>query len=135
MIMRVALLNVLFILLFISCSQGQTKIETKPKIKEPTEKVVKTDAEWREILTAKENAPRRDWLQKNMGYLNSSRARAKVQHWFKLQAREDNVAAGRSLVEKLAKRLALNSLDYKAVSNYFGYQAIEDMYACGFRCW
>jgi GTP pyrophosphokinase len=82
-----------------------------------------------EILTGKENAPRRDWLQKNLGYLKSSRARVKVQHWFRLQARDENVAAGRALLEKVYKRLALTSLDYKAVPTYFGYQAVEDMYA------
>lgn len=82
-----------------------------------------------EILTGKEDAPRRDWLQPNLAYLQSGRARAKVQQWFKLQARDDNVSAGRSLIEKIVKRLALNSLDYKALSKYFGYQALEDMYA------
>jgi GTP pyrophosphokinase len=81
-----------------------------------------------EILTGKEDAPRRDWLQPNLAYLQSGRARAKVQQWFKLQARDDNVSAGRALIEKIFKRLALNSLDYKAVSKYFGYQALEDMY-------
>ena len=82
-----------------------------------------------EILTGKENAPRRDWLQKNLGYLKSSRARVKVQHWFRLQARDENIAAGRALLEKVYKRLALTSLDYKSVPTYFGYQAVEDMYA------
>ncbi len=82
-----------------------------------------------QILTGKENAPRRDWLQPSLGFLKSSRARAKVQHWFKQQAREDNVAAGRALIEKVFKRLALTSLDYKAVAKYFGYQVVEDMYA------
>jgi GTP pyrophosphokinase len=82
-----------------------------------------------EIITGKADAPRRDWLQSNLAYLKSSRARAKIQHWFKQQAREDNVAAGRSLVEKTFKRLALNSLDYKAVANHFGFNAVEDMYA------
>ncbi len=82
-----------------------------------------------EILTSKEDAPRRDWLQPNLAYLQSGRARAKVQQWFKLQARDDNVSAGRALIEKIVKRLALNSLDYKALSKYFGYQALEDMYA------
>lgn len=82
-----------------------------------------------EILTGKENSPRRDWLQPGLAYLKSTRARAKVQHWFKQQAREDNVAAGRGLIEKIFKRLALTSLDYKAVSKYFGYRAVEDMYA------
>jgi GTP pyrophosphokinase len=82
-----------------------------------------------EILVGKENAPRRDWLQPSLGYLKSSRARAKVQQWFKLQAREDNVAAGRALIEKLFKRLALSSLDYKMLARRFGYQAVEDLYA------
>ncbi|MFA7552954.1 MAG: GTP diphosphokinase [Spongiibacteraceae bacterium] len=82
-----------------------------------------------EILTGKENAPRRDWLQYGLGYLKSTRARAKVQHWFKQQAREENVAAGRALIEKVFKRLALNSLDYKQLAKYFGYQAVEDLYA------
>ena len=82
-----------------------------------------------EILTAKENAPRRDWLQSSLGYLKSTRARAKVQYWFKQQAREDNVAAGRALIEKIFKRLALSGLDYKTLSKYFGYRAVDDMYA------
>jgi GTP pyrophosphokinase len=82
-----------------------------------------------DIMTGKENAPRRDWLQPGLGFLKSTRARAKVQHWFKQQDRDENVAAGRALIEKLFKRLALNSLDYKLVSRYFGYQALEDMYA------
>lgn len=82
-----------------------------------------------EILMGKENAPRRDWLQPSLAYLRSSRARAKVQQWFKLQARDDNVAAGRALIEKIFRRLALTSLDYKAIAKRFGYQMVEDLYA------
>ena len=82
-----------------------------------------------EILTGNHSEPRRDWLQPHLGYLKSSRARAKVQAWFRLQAREDNVAAGRALVEKIFKRMALTSLDYKTVAKRFGYQMVEDMYA------
>ena len=86
-------------------------------------------AEQVEVLTGKENAPRRDWLQSHLGYLKSGRAMAKVQQWFRLQNREENISAGRTLIEKICKRLALTSLDYKAVSTYFGYQSVEDMYA------
>lgn len=81
-----------------------------------------------EILTGKEAAPRRDWLQPNLGYLKGSRARGKVQQWFRLQAREDNLAAGRSLLEKEFKRLALSSLDYKAVAHRVRCQTIDEMY-------
>jgi len=82
-----------------------------------------------EILTGKENAPRRDWLQPNLGYLKGSRARAKVQAWFRQQAREDNITAGRALLEKEFKRLALTSLDYKAVAERVRCLSVEDMYA------
>jgi len=82
-----------------------------------------------EILTAKENAPRRDWMQPNLGYIKSPRARAKVQAWFRQQAREDNIAAGRNLIEKEFKRLALTSLDYKSVAERLRYATVEDMYA------
>lgn len=82
-----------------------------------------------EILTGKENAPRRDWLQPNLGYLKSARTRAKVQSWFRQQTREDNIAAGRNLVEKEFKRLALTSLDYKAVAERVRCATVEDMYA------
>jgi GTP pyrophosphokinase len=82
-----------------------------------------------EILTAKENAPRRDWMQPNLGYLKSPRARAKVQSWFRQQAREDNITAGRNLIEKEFKRLALTSLDYKSVAERLRFHSVEDMYA------
>lgn len=82
-----------------------------------------------EILTGKENAPRRDWLQPNLGYIRGARTRAKVQAWFRQQAREDNIAAGRNLLEKEFKRLALTSLDYKAVAERVRCATVEDMYA------
>ncbi len=82
-----------------------------------------------EILTGKEDAPRRDWLQPNLGYLKSARARAKVQAWFRQQKREDNIAAGRALIEREFRRLALTSLDYKAVAERVRCATVEEMYA------
>ncbi len=82
-----------------------------------------------EVLTSKEGRPRRDWLQSGLGYLRTSRARAKVQHWFKAQAREENIAAGRQLLEREFKRLALTSVDYQRVARKVQYPSVEDMYA------
>ncbi len=82
-----------------------------------------------EILTGKENAPRRDWLQSNLGYLKTSRARSKVQHWFRQQAKEDNVLAGRYLLEKEFKRLGLTSIDYKTIASGLNCSTVDDMYA------
>jgi len=82
-----------------------------------------------EILTAREAQPRRDWLQSGLGYLNTTRARAKVQAWFRSQAREDNVDAGRALLEREFRRLALTSVDYKRIAARLKLPTVEDMYA------
>jgi GTP pyrophosphokinase len=82
-----------------------------------------------EILTAKEGTPRRDWLQSNLGFLKTSRARTKVQHWFRQQAKEDNIIAGRALLDKEFKRLALNSIDYKYLADQMRCASVDDMYA------
>ena len=82
-----------------------------------------------QILTGKEASPRRDWLQPDLGFLKTSRARAKVQHWFRAQAREDNIDAGRRLLEREFKRLALTSLDYKRVAHRVQLSSVEDMFA------
>ncbi len=52
--MKIFLLNTLFVFLFVSCSQGQSKIESKPNTKESVDKVIKTEAEWKEQLTDQE---------------------------------------------------------------------------------
>jgi GTP pyrophosphokinase len=82
-----------------------------------------------EILTSKEGVPRRDWLQPGLGYLRTSRARAKVQHWFKAQTRENNIDAGRHLLEREFKRLALTSVDYLRIARKVQQRSVEDMYA------
>ncbi|MBA6412531.1 GTP diphosphokinase [Parahaliea sp. F7430] len=82
-----------------------------------------------EILTSKDGVPKRDWLQPGLGYLRTSRARAKVQHWFRTQAREDNIDAGRHLLERDFKRLALTSIDYKRIAAKVQMTTVEDMYA------
>ncbi|AQA18479.1 GTP diphosphokinase [Halioglobus japonicus] len=82
-----------------------------------------------EILTSNEGQPKRDWLQPGLGYLRTSRARAKVQHWFRSQAREENIAAGRQLLEREFRRLALTSVDYQRITRKVSAKSVEDMFA------
>jgi len=53
-----------------------------------------------EIITGKHPAPSRDWLAPELGYLASSRSRAKVRAWFRQQDAGDNRTAGRSIAER-----------------------------------
>ncbi len=66
-----------------------------------------------EVLTGKLIEPKRDWLSPQRGYLMTHRAREKVRAWFKRVDRAQNLAAGRALLERELKRLALQpeSLD------------------------
>jgi len=82
-----------------------------------------------EVLTSKEGQPKRDWLQPDLGYLRTSRARAKVQHWFRALAREENIDAGRHLLEREFRRLALTSVDYQRIAKKVQLATVEDMYA------
>ena len=59
-----------------------------------------------EIMTAKsERGPSPDWLNANLGYVNSASARQKVRQWFHRQARESNIALGRDKLRKELRRL------------------------------
>jgi GTP pyrophosphokinase len=82
-----------------------------------------------EILTSKDVRPRRDWLQLELGYLNTSRARAKVQHWFRGRTREENVDAGRNLLDKQLKPYELTSLDYQRLARKLQCNSVDDLYA------
>lgn len=82
-----------------------------------------------EIITSKQGNPSRDWLNSNLGYVTTSRARAKIVHWFKLQARDQNVAAGRTLLERELSRLGLPQVDFERLAEKANVKTAEDMFA------
>ena len=61
-----------------------------------------------EIMTTRNGIPSRDWLSSSLGYLNTTRAQAKVRHWFKQQDREKNIVEGRELLEHEFMRLGIS---------------------------
>ncbi|QBH97109.1 GTP diphosphokinase [Limnobaculum zhutongyuii] len=64
-----------------------------------------------EIITQKQPNPSRDWLNPNLGFVNSSRARAKIQAWFKKQDRDKNILAGRQILDDELERLSISFKD------------------------
>ncbi|MGB3612143.1 MAG: GTP diphosphokinase [Cellvibrio sp.] len=82
-----------------------------------------------EILIGKREAPSRDWLSPALGYVNTARARAKVQHWFKVQARDQNIAEGQVLLDREFKRLALLDLDFEELAKRLNFASLDDLYA------
>ncbi|WP_386083309.1 GTP diphosphokinase [Vreelandella sp. F11] len=82
-----------------------------------------------EILTATKGGPSRDWLNPTLGYVRTSRARAKIQAWFKHQARDQNLDEGRVLFDREMRRLDVEGLDLPKLAKAVNYQNADDMYA------
>jgi GTP pyrophosphokinase len=80
-----------------------------------------------EILTGKTIEPRRDWLSPHHGYLATHRAREKVRTWFKRVDHAQNLAAGRALLDRELKRLALHHADIDLLPARFQLRTQEDL--------
>jgi GTP pyrophosphokinase len=81
------------------------------------------------ILTSNHAAPSRDWLNPSLGYIQTSRSRAKIVHWFKLQDRSQNIIDGRILLEDELKRLSIGDVDYSELLKQTQFQTVDDLFA------
>lgn len=80
-----------------------------------------------EIVTTKQGGPSLDWLNPDLGYVNTARARHKIKYWFRKQHRERNLAAGREMLERELKKLGLlSSMPLEQVAGYFNYDKLDD---------
>jgi GTP pyrophosphokinase len=82
-----------------------------------------------EILTTKRGGPSRDWLNAQLGYLKTSRARAKVRQWFKRQNYEENVAQGRNALDRELHRLGLSEVNHEKLARELGFNRTDDFFA------
>ncbi len=81
-----------------------------------------------EIVAAKEGGPSRDWLNAELGYLASHRARAKVRAWFNAQVTHETVARGREAVEKLLQREGKTALRLEDLAARLGFKSADDLF-------
>ena len=82
-----------------------------------------------EILTHSTAHPSRDWLHPDSGYIFTTRARAKVSHWFKLQDRDKNMDEGRQLVLREIDRLDLSNESLHDIISDLSMKSVDDMFA------
>jgi GTP pyrophosphokinase len=81
-----------------------------------------------EVTVAKEGGPSRDWLNAELGYLVSHRARAKVRAWFNALAVDATVAKGREAVEKLLQREGRTALKLDDLAVQLGFDAADGLF-------
>jgi GTP pyrophosphokinase len=82
-----------------------------------------------EILTAKRGGPSLDWANSHLGYLNTSRARAKVRQWFKRQNRDENISHGRTILERELHRLGIPEVNYEKLARSLNFSKVDDFLA------
>lgn len=81
------------------------------------------------VLTGREASPSRDWLNPDLGYVHSSRARAKIRAWFKSLDRHQNISEGRTLLMRELQRFNLPKLDMDNLAQRVNFTHADDMYA------
>ena len=81
-----------------------------------------------EIIAAKEGGPSRDWLNPELRYLASSRAKAKVRAWFNAQHTRETVARGREMVEKLLQREGRTALSLEHLASELGFKTSDALF-------
>ena len=82
-----------------------------------------------EVLTTKTPNPSRDWLNPSLNYLHTARARAKVQHFFKLLDRGKHITQGKQLLENELSKIKLDKVDLNSTTSRFNVKTVDDLYA------
>ncbi len=71
-----------------------------------------------EIITGSQAQPSRDWLSSKLGYLASSRARAKVRNWYRAQDRDQHLRQGREILDRELARLGVRDMPADKIAQH-----------------
>ncbi len=82
-----------------------------------------------EIVATKQGGPSRDWVNPELGYVTSHRARTKVRQWFKQQQQEETLAHGRAVVERELARAGATAVNLDTVAVKAGFERADDLFA------
>lgn len=84
-----------------------------------------------EIITSNKQHPSKDWLD----YVQTSRARTKIQQWIMHQERDQSINLGKEMLDKALEQLHLEQSVHdlkdhlESIAKDFSYQSTDDLYA------
>ncbi len=81
-----------------------------------------------EITAVREGGPSLDWLNLDLGYLRSMRAKSKVRAWFNSLALAGTMARGREAVEKLLQREGRTSVKLDDLATQLGFRNADALF-------
>ena len=81
-----------------------------------------------EVIVGDDPEPRREWLHEHLGYVATSRARAKIQNWFTRREKEKNVDEGKKLLIEELSHLGVENFDFSALIDLTGFETANDLF-------
>ena len=81
-----------------------------------------------EIVSIKDGGPSMDWLNADLGYLRSSRAKTKVRAWFNALAQQATIARGREAVERLLQREGKTAIKLEDLASGLGFKNADALF-------
>ena len=81
-----------------------------------------------DVITVKEGGPSLDWLNTELGYLKSARAKSKVRAWFNVLAQKETAARGREAVEKLLQREGKTAIKLDELASQLGFRNADALF-------
>lgn len=82
-----------------------------------------------EIITKSSREPNRDWLVSSLGYIHTSRAKAKLRQWFNKQDRDKNIETGKALLMRELERLSItvSEIDFGGLCRELSYKSEDEL--------
>ena len=82
-----------------------------------------------EVIVGDKPEPRREWLHEHLGYVATSRARAKIQSWFGERTKSKNASEGKKLLVEELRHLGFENADLTTLVKSLGYKKPNDLFA------
>src|SRR5690606_32985784 len=86
-----------------------------------------------EIVAAKEGGPSRDWLNPQLGYIATSRARNKIRQYFNQLEESEMLARGRSFVIKELQREGQTQANIEDLAERLGFKGADALFVAAGR--
>jgi GTP pyrophosphokinase len=80
------------------------------------------------VIAAKSGGPSRDWLNPDLEFTVTQRARSKIRGWLRKQRRDENILRGRQALEKELDRLSAD-MSFETLARLMRYPDVDDMLA------
>lgn len=82
-----------------------------------------------EIITQKQPNPSRDWLNQNLGFIKTHKARAKILSFFRKENREKDIPQGKEIFEEVLAKFDQDLKNSKHFLNHYKVKTFDDLFA------